>query len=572
MRRVLTSLTSPTGLRTCLAVLALGLAPAAAPGQISGLSDLDPFNRNSAVRKGLLDVDPTNPNSQTRRGASDLERYLRERVRVVENWGSEQGYFGYRNHVLSRNQHLRYRTIDRNSMHGRMIYPVLGGRMDVDDVRFFFDAYVPGNMAAVTFGNRVYVDASYRPNDIYQGLLLAHELTHAMQFERLGGENKFARRYWGQIWEQIRRGNADTHLIHDSMGLEREASDIEKQVGRRTFAGVRIHNRTNVTVHYSLERERGGSESGQWSKFSLAPGKVYTHSMDLEHYPVDFSIRFDEAFRDGVQRQVYDLDPGFTINRTAFDKSDATEYHFVREGNTIDLRTGAGSPGVTRRDGPTQRGASSLRVGQPTAASLGASGSNRHGVYLRGGQTYTITVNKSSGNLDPRVKLLSPGGQQVGFDDDGGTGQNSRLVYRPSSSGAYSVVVDSYDTTSGRYVVEVEEGGSSAGRERINASRGSDRLSVGRPHTDSLGGSDRDRYSVNLSGGRTYTVTADRTSGNLDPRLWVRNANGQQLGFDDDGGTDRNSRLRFRAPSSGTYYVEVDSFSDTSGGYRLEIE
>jgi hypothetical protein len=56
-------------------------------------------------------------------------------------------------------------------------------------------------------------------------------------------------------------------------------------------------------------------------------------------------------------------------------------------------------------------------------------------------------------------------------------------------------------------------------------------------------------------------------SGILAPTLALRNSAGAQLALDDDGGDGLNSRLQFRATTTGTYYLDLDGFGSSTGAY-----
>ena len=66
-----------------------------------------------------------------------------------------------------------------------------------------------------TYCNRIYIRASYQPGNIDQIYLLAHELEHSAQCERLGGMGKFG---WHYFREYKRAG-----MSYENNKLEREA-------------------------------------------------------------------------------------------------------------------------------------------------------------------------------------------------------------------------------------------------------------------------------------------------------------------------------------------------------------
>jgi len=75
--------------------------------------------------------------------------------------------------------------------------------------------------AAQTYCNRIYVDDPYKPNDIGQLKLLAHELTHSKQCEQLGGAGKFGFHYF----REYKRAGQN----YENNKLEREAYDFQNQ-------------------------------------------------------------------------------------------------------------------------------------------------------------------------------------------------------------------------------------------------------------------------------------------------------------------------------------------------------
>ncbi|MFN7166868.1 MAG: M10 family metallopeptidase [Pannonibacter sp.] len=78
---------------------------------------------------------------------------------------------------------------------------------------------------------------------------------------------------------------------------------------------------------------------------------------------------------------------------------------------------------------------------------------------------------------------------------------------------------------------------------------------------------DQDWYRVTLVAGVTYQFDLMGTGGDAlaDPYLELMNASGDQLKFDDDGGTELNSLLRFTPTTSGTYFVNAHGWIDAGG-------
>lgn len=88
--------------------------------------------------------------------------------------------------------------------------------------------------------------------------------------------------------------------------------------------------------------------------------------------------------------------------------------------------------------------------------------------------------------------------------------------------------------------------------------------------------SDRDWFEVRLEAGEAYEITLrgeSSFSGTLnDPYLYLRNAFGEVVKQDDDGGTGRDARITFQASHTGTYYLDVGSWEASSrGSYTLDV-
>lgn len=79
---------------------------------------------------------------------------------------------------------------------------------------------------------------------------------------------------------------------------------------------------------------------------------------------------------------------------------------------------------------------------------------------------------------------------------------------------------------------------------------------------------DRDYYAISLTSGQSYQFGLAGSGGTLldDPYLRLRDANGNLVSYDDDGGPGLDSLLTFTATTSGTYYLEAGGYADTHIG------
>jgi hypothetical protein len=78
--------------------------------------------------------------------------------------------------------------------------------------------------AAQTYCDRIYLRDPYKPDDPIQLLILAHEMVHAQQCEKLGGFDRFGYRYF----IEFRRSGQ----IYARNKMEKEAYDLQKRFAK----------------------------------------------------------------------------------------------------------------------------------------------------------------------------------------------------------------------------------------------------------------------------------------------------------------------------------------------------
>lgn len=295
------------------------------------LSGLDPFNKNSEIRKAGRDAEKA-----VRAAGGKASDEWKAIVKKIESSASVESYNTYKNHIFDKNTSRRNTFIVKDSLHYKIIAPILGKRLEIEKFAFTFNAYVPNDMAAVTFESRIFVRGAYRPEDPGQALLLAHELTHSAQIKEMGGEKAFAKRYIGQIAEQVRKGKFTT-AMHDDLGLEKEANAVEKRISDNTLLAVEFTNPTTATIGYKLRMDL----DGEWKPFKLEPNTVRRHWAKVTE-DSEIQIRFDHSFTSGVQEKKYHLDDEVLIGKTEPKPGEGKQYHFVKmkDGKGVDLKEG----------------------------------------------------------------------------------------------------------------------------------------------------------------------------------------------------------------------------------------
>jgi hypothetical protein len=76
-----------------------------------------------------------------------------------------------------------------------------------------------------------------------------------------------------------------------------------------------------------------------------------------------------------------------------------------------------------------------------------------YAVELQANQKYQIDL--LSNQFDPYLRLTTATGAEIASDDDGGDGLNSRLFFTPPASATYRIVVTSFGTGQGAFVLSL---------------------------------------------------------------------------------------------------------------------
>lgn len=191
----------------------------------------------------------------------------------------------------------------------------------------------------------------------------------------------------------------------------------------------------------------------------------------------------------------------------------------------------------------------------------------------REGQLARIDV--LSENRFDSYLVLERNGMPVDSNDDGGDGNNARLMTILPATGTYTIVVSKFSEggNGGRYnlVLNVSEAPAGAGRvERLQpGQRVSGRLEPGdRPRS---GGGYQDLFEFEGRSGQDVVV--ELHSSDFDPFLELRDPDGNLVADDDDGGEGRDAMIMTRLSRAGRYRVVARSYgeSDASGFYELTL-
>lgn len=208
----------------------------------------------------------------------------------------------------------------------------------------------------------------------------------------------------------------------------------------------------------------------------------------------------------------------------------------------------------------------------------------RYVVTMNQGKVYRVSLSaQENSGLDPKLAIGSVGlddsFEVLESDDDSGGGNNALLRFRPKETRAYVIEAQQLGKTGGAYELIVDE----ASNER----------SPEPPQTLQLGsvvsGELRDggarlltsdalfkTYLVALRAGQKVVINMDKAEdANLDPKVEIGllgSSAFEVAAEDDDGGEGLNAKLKFVAPSNGTYMIRATaSESVNTGGFTIGI-
>jgi len=217
-------------------------------------------------------------------------------------------------------------------------------------------------------------------------------------------------------------------------------------------------------------------------------------------------------------------------------------------------------------------------------------------VSVTAGRTYMISLYGSGATplQDAVIFLYNQLGNFVTADDDGGSGTNSLLTFTPNVSGTWFIEASAYPGSggTGQYTLDFllqpltdVVGDSFAGAPLLNLGINYGFIDAGVPPVYGAGASETDTFKINMTAGQFYTIEvaggADYASdyqalpaGELDPIIFLYDSAGNLVASNDDINFpgDISSRLGFYAQTSGTYYLDVQSYAPWTGGYSVTLQ
>ncbi|OYU77397.1 MAG: hypothetical protein CFE32_06005 [Alphaproteobacteria bacterium PA3] len=202
----------------------------------------------------------------------------------------------------------------------------------------------------------------------------------------------------------------------------------------------------------------------------------------------------------------------------------------------------------------------------------------RYVVTMNQGQVYRVTLNATeNSNLDPKLAIgvvASDGAfDPTEREEEGGGGKNAGLRFRPSETRPYVIEAQQIGKSGGGYELTVEEaitergpeppqtllfGGVVSGELREGGARllSSDALFK--------------TYLVALRAGQKIVLSMEKAEeANLDPKVEIGLLGAsafEVMAEDDDGGEGLNAKLKFVAPTTGTYMIRATASEPVNTG------
>ena len=199
------------------------------------------------------------------------------------------------------------------------------------------------------------------------------------------------------------------------------------------------------------------------------------------------------------------------------------------------------------------------------------------------GQQIALTLNATSGNLDPYLYLVTPSGDLLADDDNGGGGTAARIPQgagfgRLPVSGTYTVIVNTVLTSqSGNYSLNLTKAATDCA---------SVPLTLGATISGSLVNGDCrlledssfiDAYSFTGTANAPIVITMTSSTGGLVPVVFLLAPTGDVLAIDVNNDGDNTARIpngagSFSLPATGSYTVLANSFApNQTGDYTLRV-
>ncbi|MCA9211800.1 MAG: trypsin-like serine protease [Planctomycetales bacterium] len=293
--------------------------------------------------------------------------------------------------------------------------------------------------------------------------------------------------------------------------------------------------RNEVFDRFEIELEKGQSYQISTRLLQLPDSvlELYSSTYDL--------IASNDDYGDGLASSIIFTAPEsgiYYVHVDSFDGQDGS-YQFIVE----------------------QYEPTTITVPSRTTGTLAFDSEDRYQFDAIAGTIYEIEVELGS-LFDSTLEIFDQLGQSVGYDDDGGTDYGSKLIFRPTESGKYSIIVGGFGLD-GTYVLDVST-------VEIQPSVPTAVAIPSSTSTDIRNEFEIDRFTFPVIAGVEYFVSAWLV-GLTGASVTVYDENSTVIATDVEtlpNGTDRHS---FVPSTSGSYFVDVSGEQGDTGSYVFSV-
>ena len=218
-----------------------------------------------------------------------------------------------------------------------------------------------------------------------------------------------------------------------------------------------------------------------------------------------------------------------------------------------------------------------IRLGRRVRGSLtdtdGSRSDDRYvdGYQFEGSAGQRVHLSLRSDDFDTYLVLLAPTGETLAENDDASRGSSdSELGLQLPFRGTYQVLVTSYQSETGDYVISLEDLVVNPIRNQALALGDSDEGELSsRDGTWPVRTTYADGYTFEAVAGQLLEI--DLESDELDCYLIVLGPDGSVVAENDDFGDELHARINMRAPDDGTYRAIATTYSLAEGEYRITV-
>lgn len=309
-----------------------------------------------------------------------------------------------------------------------------------------------------------------------------------------------------------------------------------------------------------------------WFSFSATAGTEYTLRTTLDTLDDSVLALYDV---DRTSLIVEDDDGGENLASRIFWTAPTTDRYYLVV-NGFDSTTGSYEVEVSDvplvdDHGNVAISATAAEVNAETLGEINYPGDPDWFSFVAVADTsYTFSTTLST--LDDSLLALYDvdGSSLIDEDDDGGGNLASRIIWTAPTAGTYYLAVNGFGSNAGRYGLKISD--VVTPDDHGDRAQDATPLAINAPIAGEIGDAvDVDWFAFEAAAGTTYTIaTSLDTLG--DSFLTLYDPGGViVISDDDDGGGGLASRIVWTASESGTYFVEVSGFFESTGSYELSV-